>query len=346
MKKKFRFVLLLLTFVSLVKIIPVNSTKVNSSYNFKIYPSGQSCGVKIHTDGILVIAITNIDDNLLGLASPSKSAGILPGDFIKKANNEILKNSEHFIEVVRNNKGKKLTLEIERNNETLTKIVKPVKSSDGNYVIGMWVRDSTAGLGTLTFYTEDKKSFAALGHSITDVDTGEIMNVKYGELAKSHIISIDKGTKGNAGGLSGYFEEKNEKIGTIYKNTGFGLFGKIDDTSIIPDVKPISIGTQQDIKIGKAEIISTISGDTPEKFEIYIEKINYQKTPDIKSMVIKVTDKKLLDKTGGIIQGMSGSPIIQNGKLVGAVTHVFVNDPTRGYGIFIENMLTEAEKIK
>lgn len=303
-----------------------------------VYPSGQSCGIKIISDGILVLSVTDINDN----PSPAKMAGIRPGDFIKKVNREELKNSKDFINKVKELKSQEFEIEYERDGKILKTKLTPLNLNN-EYVLGMWVRDSVAGLGTLTFYTLDKQKFAALGHSIADIDTGETMPVKNGELVFSKIVSLKKGEQGTPGGLTGIFLEDSKEIGTIYENSSFGIYGNLSEKEIVPDIDPVPIGLKKEVSLGKAEIISTIENDTPQKFEVEIIKINKQEKPDIKGMVIKITDKELLQKTGGIIQGMSGSPIIQNGKLVGAVTHVFINDPTKGYGIFIENMIEKTK---
>ena len=345
MKKK--TLLLLFTFFSILFIfsffIPNTAKDISTSAvmeNRLVYPSGESCGIKIMSDGILVISVTDIDKE----PSPAEKAGILPGDFIKSINGIPLKDSDDFIEKVSNIKDNEFEMEYERSNQIKKVKIKPLYK-DGKYVLGMWVRDSIAGLGTLTFFSEDKKSFYALGHSISDGDTGEIMPVKDGELVYAKISSVRIGEKGNPGGLIGYFSEDSKIIGKINKNTCFGLSGEAYENEQSCQPEPIPLGKKEEVSVGNAYIITTVN-DKPEKFSVEIIKVNKQDKPDVKGMVIKVTDQRLLDKTGGIVQGMSGSPIIQNGKLVGAVTHVFVNDPTKGYGIFIENMLAEAEKIK
>ncbi len=343
MKKK--HLLLLFTFFSILLIFTSypceEADEINASAYISeelVYPSGEACGIKILSDGILVISVTDIES----VPSPAKKAGIIPGDFIKSINGNSLTNSDDFIERVKELKAEEFEIEFERTGQMRKTKIKPVLS-DGEYVLGMWVRDSIAGLGTLTFYSNDKKNFSALGHSISDADTGEIMPVKDGELVYADISSVRKGEKGKPGGLVGFFSDDSKVIGKIENNTCFGLSGKIDNLSNINLNTPVPIGQKNSVHLGKAQILTTIN-DTPEYFDIEIIKVNRQDKPDIKGMVVKVTDQKLLNATGGIVQGMSGSPILQNGKLVGAVTHVFVNDPTRGYGIFIENMLVEKDK--
>ena len=287
----------------LLGLFPVETTVNVLSENF-VYPSGQTCGVKILTDGVLIVSVSDVKDENGNIISPAKDSKLMAGDFIKKANGTKIKNSSHFQEVIKENKGEKITLEFIRDEKEYKREITPVKSYSGDYVVGMWVRDSTAGLGTLTFYSSSKEKFAALGHSISDADTGEIMTVREGELVKSKIISINKGERGRTGELVGVFDIDTTTIGEITKNTGFGLFGNVKNKNIIPDIKPVKIGLKNDIKLGKAKIITTLDNNKPEEFEIEIVKINNQTEPDIKGMVIKVTDEKLIERTGGIVQGM------------------------------------------
>ncbi|MGI6731222.1 MAG: SpoIVB peptidase [Anaerovoracaceae bacterium] len=237
-----------------------------------------------------------------------------------------------------------ITLKVLRKDDILNIKLTPVLSANDNlYKIGVWVKDKTAGIGTLTFYDPTDNSFGALGHGITDPETGTVLAVAQGELLDSKVEEVKQGKAGSPGEIRGIFYEADEPLGQLTSNTQFGIFGKTY-TSIKNPLypEPVKIGYQNQIKKGPAYILSTLEGDRIEKYEIYIEKINKQSKADTKSMVIKVTDKRLLDKSGGIIQGMSGSPIIQDDKLIGAVTHVFVNDPQKGYGIFIEWMLQQS----
>ena len=346
---KFRYLSFLLIFflvcVSAFGFFPYNYNETVPAFRkskkdeiLYAYPSGESCGMKLMTNGVLVVSISGVTDLNGQIISPGKKAGIKPGDFILKFNGVKVISTEHLESLVSNNKSAPVTLELKRNNKIYSTTLFPVCDKNMNTFLGMWVRDSIAGLGTLTFFSEDKKSFYALGHSISDGDTGEIMPVKDGELVYAKISSVRIGEKGNPGGLIGYFSEDSKIIGKINKNTCFGLSGEAYENEQSCQTEPIPLGKKEEVSVGNAYIITTVN-DKPEKFSIEIIKVNKQDKPDVKGMVIKVTDQRLLDKTGGIVQGMSGSPLIQNGKLIGAVTHVFVNDPTRGYGIFIENML-------
>ena len=212
---------------------------------------------------------------------------------------------------------------------------------DNCYRLGIWVRDKTAGIGTLTFYDDDSKIFGALGHGITDMDTGNLLNVEYGKIMNAKIANIEQGKRGSPGEIRGIFYETENVLGEIVKNSPYGIYGVMTDEFMkFNKAKALPIGFKEEVKEGKAYILTTIDNDKTEKFEIEILKAQPQQFPNQKSMTIKVTDKRLL-QTGGIVQGMSGSPIIQDGKIIGAITHVFVNDPTKGYGIYIEWMLDQ-----
>ncbi len=329
-------------FLSLLPIIK----ELNDSKPEYVYPSGQSCGLKLLTDGILVLSAQPSSDSSGNILSPGKEAGIKAGDYLISFNGNKLANTSHLEKLISENREKPIKFELVRNGQVLYTTVYPISSDNINYVLGLWVRDSTAGLGTLTYFTEDKTQFAALGHSVSDADTGETMALKKGELLASSIVSVKKGYEGIPGELVGVFEKPEISLGEITQNNHYGIYGKLSHKEEVPGSEPVPVADIKEIKQGVAQIITTVNGTIPEYFDINIIKISRSKKNDGKNLVIEVTDKKLLELTGGIVQGMSGSPILQNGKLVGAVTHVFVNDPTRGYGIFIDNMLAEAEKIK
>ncbi|MBK5240752.1 SpoIVB peptidase [Clostridium sp.] len=333
--------------VNLKEFTGVNSIPLKDSKEIMIYPGGAPIGVKLNTKGVLVVALSDIEGVKGKIQSPAASAGIQIGDSIIKINDIEINSAEEVTRFVNREKNSELTLKILRKNNTdhFEVKVKPVTdSNDGKQKIGLWVRDSTAGVGTLTFYDDKTKKFAALGHPITDTDTGTILNVNNGVIISSNIVSIKKGTKGNPGELRGLFVDEDKIKGQIMKNTECGIFGN-GNKSLINNKfnKPMKIGLKNEIKEGKAQIITTINGNEPELFDIEIQKLLNQDTSGSKSMIIKITDSRLLDKTGGIVQGMSGSPIIQNNKIIGAVTHVLINKPDIGYGIYIEWMLKDAD---
>jgi stage IV sporulation protein B len=317
--------------------------KTAQASDITVYPGGQPIGIKLNTKGVLVVALSDIETAQGKVSSPAALAGIRIGDNIVKVNDTVVKNAEQTQTEINRTKGKDVKIVVERNGSQIEKIVRAVNGiEDNNYKIGLWIRDSTAGIGTLTFYDEKSGMFAALGHPIVDMDTGTKLNINSGDIIDSSIIAIKKGIKGNPGELKGIFVNEELKLGDISKNTECGIFGRGNVVIKNRKCKPIKVGMRNEIREGPAKIITTISGETPEYYDIEIEKLLAQDSPGPKSMVIRVTDKRLLDKTGGIVQGMSGSPIIQNNKLVGAVTHVLINKPEVGYGIYIDWMLKDA----
>lgn len=329
--------------LKLLGLIPVKKFDVNVVDRPKLVPGGNAIGVKLNTKGVLVVAVTDvigIDGNRY---SPAKDAGIKPGDNILKINEIDVKDANHVIELLNQFQDQKIRVEIDRNNIKYEVETTPVKSLQDNcYRLGIWVRDKTAGIGTLTFYDKDSRIFGALGHGITDINTGNLLNVNYGKIINAKISNIEQGKKGSPGEIKGIFYETEKELGEIVANSNYGIFGVLNSEFVKSNnVEPIPIGFKEEVKKGKAYILATIDDNKIEKFEIEIIDIQLQEKPEPKSMTIKVTDKRLIEKTGGIVQGMSGSPIIQDGKLIGAVTHVFVNEPAKGYGVFIEWMLDQ-----
>ena len=319
--------------------IPLKNVTVSVLPNMELIPCGDSVGVRIDTQGVMVLGLGSVVGEDGKEYEPSKNI-LEPGDMILKINNKEIDSKETLINCIENNTT--LNMEIKRDNEIKNITVNCVKGEDGKNKIGVWVRDSTQGIGTLTYINPKTKTFGSLGHGIVDVDTKEIMEVKDGKIMKSNIVDIKKGEKGSPGELVGSIK-KDEELGIITNNTNVGIYGKITNDDFIYNKKSIPIGLKDSVEIGPAKILCNIEDNVVEEYNIEIESINKYNIDDSKSMVIKIIDERLLNKTNGIIQGMSGSPIIQNGKIIGAVTHVFVNEPSKGYGIFIENML-EAEK--
>jgi len=320
-------------------ILPVKTVNVDIVSNKQVVACGNTIGVKIKLDGILVIGISDVVSNGQKII-PVRNSGIRPGYKIVSVNDKLVENIEQLTDIIDQSNGQPLKICYSSGNDTVDAMVSPVMSSDDNkYHIGLWVRDSTAGIGTLTYFDMNTGRFGALGHGITDIDTGTLMSVESGEIMESSILGIKKGTQGDPGELKGIFSE-GTKLGVIQTNSNIGIYGKIDRGSIakIPG-KIYPVGVRAEITEGPATILSNIEGKKIEEFDIMIQKVSRQNLNGSKGMIIKITDQRLLSTTGGIVQGMSGSPIIQNGKIIGAVTHVLVNDPTRGYGIFIETML-------
>ncbi|MBE7033280.1 MAG: SpoIVB peptidase [Ruminococcaceae bacterium] len=319
--------------------IPFKKVKINVSQPKSLYVSGQLIGIRIYNKGLIVTNLAPVLCQGVEI-SPAQKAGILPGDIILKINGQEVKSAEEVSSVI----TESTTLTLQRKNAIKTVKVTPVSDdNDGELKLGLWVRDSSAGVGTMTYINPENLTYGALGHGISDSDTGILFNVADGSIEKSMVISVQKGKKGSPGQISGSFSSAGEISGTVRKNCEAGLFGDVfPHSDLCGESYPIGVMSQ--VKTGDATILSTVDGDVKEYKIKILRTMPYGSAS--KGLSIEITDPELLDKTGGIVQGMSGSPIIQNGKLIGAVTHVLVNDPTRGYGIFIENMLSEAEKIK
>lgn len=300
--------------------------------------SGDVFGIRLYSDGILVVG-TNYVHTSDGNKNPAQSAGLKVGDVIKAIDGRRVTRNSDFSCAVNASNGKEIELLVARNNEDRVIKFSPVLSSgDNKYKAGLWVRDSTAGIGTLTYFDKSALEFAGLGHGICDVDTGELVPLLGGDTVYATIIGSYKGTKEDTGELCGTFSDK--VLGPLTDNTDFGIFGSVSSDQICGRVMPVAM--RSEVKTGKAKIISTVDENGPTEYEIEITRI-YRNSDTSKCMAITVTDKNLIEKTGGIIQGMSGSPIVQNGMLVGAVTHVLVHDPLKGYGIFAEKMVLKSK---
>ncbi|MFY9568488.1 MAG: SpoIVB peptidase [Acetivibrionales bacterium] len=325
-------------------IIPVKTINVDVVSNKSLVACGNTIGVKIKLDGILVIGISSVISDGQKIL-PVRNSGIKPGNMIIGINGREIGSIDDLVDEIEESGGNPLKIRYRSGDEVQEATVTPVKSSeDGKYHIGLWVRDSTAGIGTLTFYDADTGKFGALGHGITDIDTGTLMSVKSGEILESDILGVKMSRSGVPGELKGVFSE-GRQLGTIESNTEVGIYGKLEKHAMQRmKGKMYPVGVRANIKEGPAVILSNIDGKKTEEYDIVIQKVSRQNLNGSKGMIIKITDERLLSTTGGIVQGMSGSPVIQDGKIVGAVTHVLVNDPTRGYGIFIETMLMNASQ--
>ena len=325
--------------------IPVKKVDVSVLKDKKIIPGGQSIGVQLHTLGVLVVGHHLVFEKVQS-TSPGEDADIQVGDVILEMDGNKIKQLEDVKPIV-NDAGKNkedITVKLKRGKEIIETELKPaLNKKDSSYQIGLYIRDSTTGIGTVSFYEEGTGKYGALGHIISDSDTKKPIEIHKGKLVRSSITAIEKGNEGIPGEKQASFSMKDKQLGTITKNSPFGIFGKLQPDELKDnDKKPMPIGLSDEVEKGPAEILTVIEGEKVEKFDIEIINTIPQKSPATKGMVIKVTDERLLEKTGGIVQGMSGSPIIQNDKIIGAVTHVFVNDPTSGYGVHIEWMLDEA----
>jgi len=327
-------------------VIPLRELNVNVLPEKKLLPGGHSIGIKLHSEGVLVVGY-HLVQGAQEAASPAKEAGIEVGDTIVAIDGIRLLDANQVAALINRPEaeGKEAHFEVKRRGQLFIKEFKPLLCQEtGRFRVGLYVRDSAAGVGTLTFYDPETMIFGALGHVISDVDTNQPIEVRDGQVVKANIINIKAARRGYPGEKTGVFQEEQDIAGEIKKNNEFGIFGRLSRMADVPGSynQPIPIALMSQVVPGPAEILTVIEGENIERFHIEIQRIYQQTRPGDKGMVIRITDKRLLESTGGIVQGMSGSPIIQNGSLVGAVTHVFVNDPIRGYAIFIEWMIAES----
>ena len=321
---------------SLLGMLPLKNVQVETVEDQWVCVSGNPVGLYMETQGVLIVDTGEIT-NQNGIALEPAANIVQPGDYILEVNGKTVSRKRELIAEIEDCQGENVELVVNRKGEEIPLSLEPVLTQEENYKLGIWVRDNTQGIGTMT-YVDEKGRFGALGHGISDTDTGELLDVSGGELYQAQIVSIIRGAQGVPGELSGYIEYEDEKkIGTIEKNTDIGIFGQIFSDTQISGEK-VKIGYKQEVKKGKAQILMQLEGKV-EYYDIEITDIYSSQQDTNKSFQIQVTDPELLAKTGGIVQGMSGSPILQDGKLIGAVTHVFVQDSAKGYGIFIENML-------
>ena len=325
MKIKKIFLMLLISLI----IIPINA----QAYSNKVILGGNNIGIEVKTKGILVVGLYEIDNKLI-----AQSSDIQVGDYIIRVNDNLINSISDFTNEINNDDDKKeIKIDYLRKGKMYKTTLKLV-NRDGEYKTGLYVKDSISGIGTLTFIDPSTKKFGALGHEIVSKETNELLNISNGSIYYSYITGITKSNNGNPGEKEANYDPNN-KYGIINENTKSGIFG--DYTAVINNDNLYEVANPNEVKEGKANIFTVINGENLESFEIQIEKLNFK--DDVKNIVFKITDEKLLDSAGGIVQGMSGSPIVQNDKIIGAVTHVIVNDCTKGYGIFITNMLNEAE---
>ena len=327
--------------LKILGVVPFKSVSVEVVDELHVAVLGTPFGMKIYTEGVLVIKITEVVTDS-GTVKPASDAGMREGDYIISANGKKISSNEDLSAVVEESQGEEIDFVIKRNAKRKTISFKAVKCKETDtYKIGIWIRDSSAGIGTLTFFSPANNLLCGLGHGICDEDTGKVLEINSGEIVNAQIISTKKGKVGSPGQLNGKFGLKT--IGEIVYNCSGGVYsspiGKINSDNLL------EIALKQEIQNGKAQIYCTIEGDTPKLYDCEITVRSSAYMSKTQNMLVTITDSELLSKTGGIVQGMSGSPIIQNGKLIGALTHVLVDDPTKGYGIFAENMLETAQGV-
>ena len=304
----------------------------------ELVPVGDTVGIEIKMDGVMVAEAGEVD-GADGKISPAAAAGILSGDLIKSINGRKVTSAAEFLSEASEMDGSAVELVVERGGREIRFSVAPAKAADGGWQLGLWLRDGVSGIGTVTFYEPQSGTYGALGHGINDLRSGELMPIGKGSILDAEVNEVVKGVEGSPGELRGSID-KASVLGSLDANSICGIFGKAGAGCFGGSTLPVASPTE--VVLGSATILSNVRGDSIEEYEVEICRI-YRDDKDMRDMMIAVRDPELLSLTGGIVQGMSGSPIIQDGKLVGAVTHVLVNDPTRGYGIFIENMLEAAK---
>lgn len=322
----------------LLGVIPFKQIKVTPEVQRSIFVSGSTVGMYMETNGVLIIDTGEILSEGGETKEPAKNI-VKPGDYIVALNDEKISRKKDLIDDLKKLEGEEVILDVVRNGKTVPVSIMPAKDKQGEYKLGIWVRDNTQGIGTLTF-VDEKGNYGALGHGISDVDTGELLEIQNGALYQAQILGIQKGAKGSPGELSGLIRyEPGKIIGSIETNSKNGIYGHFTGDRKSPiSLKKMPVGYKQEVTEGEASILCCVEDEVKE-YQAEITKIDMNHSDTNKSFVIRVTDPKLLSVTGGIVQGMSGSPVLQNGKIIGAVTHVFVQDSTSGYGIFIENMM-------
>lgn len=303
----------------------------------QVIPLGEAFGIKLFTDGVIVASLSDIYTTN-GICCPAAEAGLRPGDYLIQADGMDIQSNAALAAYIGRSQGESVTFLVRRDEMEFETTVTPV-FGEGAFRTGMWVRDSAAGVGTLTFYDPDTGMFAGLGHGICDSDAGNVMTLKAGEPANITLCGIVKGLPNEPGQLRGYFSS-DEPMGELLANNETGVYGTLSE---IPDGTPINVLSRSEVKAGPVEILVSIDGTGPHSYTAEIQKVNNTDQPT-KNLVIKITDRRLLETTGGIVQGMSGAPIFQSGRLCGAVTHVFTDDPTMGYGIFAETMLEQCKQ--
>ena len=306
----------------------------------QLIPMGRAVGIKLFSDGVMVVGLAEVPSSD-GASTPAKDCGLRQGDIITHINDTQVDTIEQVQSVLQGLEGDRMSIRAIRGDKQMQLTAQAVKcSTDGAYKLGAWIRDSMAGIGTLTFYDPETGAFGALGHGINDVDTALLMPLESGSIMYATVADVKKGESGSPGELHGAFQVDRD-MGELYANTGSGVFGTLTDDSLTDGLRPVPVAARREVKLGGATILSNIAGDTVEEYAVEITKVYPGSGGDTRELMVKVTDPRLLEATGGIVQGMSGSPILQNGKLVGAVTHVLVNNPTEGYGILAETMLAQ-----
>lgn len=323
--------------LKMLGFIPIKAVAVDEIDELSVALGGDNFGIKIFTSGVMVVGMTQVDSEQEAI-NPAKNAGIQTGDIILTINGQSVSSNEEVAKIIEDSNGEEMTFYMQREEKNFTVKFRALRSlTDQKYKAGLWVRDSSAGIGTMTFYNPVTGVYAGLGHAICDVDTGLVLPLSSGEIVGAQINSINKSSDGTTGELCGSFTS--ETLGDLQMNCELGVYGALLHPETSQNI--VKIALKQEVHTGSAQIYTTVDNEAPRYYDCEIQKIVYHNTKT-QNMVVKITDTELLEKTGGIVQGMSGSPIVQDGKLVAALTHVFVNDPQCGYAVFAENMYNQS----
>lgn len=334
--------------VKLFGNVSIKNIKIAKLEEIKVVPVGKVIGLKMYTNGVLVVGMSEVEDKNNYKIKPYENSNIKPGDTILEVNKNIIEDIDNLKQAVNDSNGNEIEITILRNGNIINTNIIPVQTEESKYQLGLWVKDAATGVGTITFYEPESNSFGILGHGITDSDTNNLINIDSGELVTAKVISLKRGEVNIPGEIKGTIVNS-QTIGKITKNTQFGVFGNLNNlTALNIDVsKSIEVATREEIEEGEAKILcSTNSSNVSKEYKIEIEKVYRENDYNNKSMLIKITDEELLNETGGIIRGLSGAPIIQNGKFVGAITNVLVSNPEMGYAIFGDMMIKEMKEVK
>lgn len=318
---------------ALLLVLPARAHALEAA---ELVPVGEAVGIELTTDGVMVVGLSEVE-TAEGPVHPAADAGLKAGDVIKRLGDRDTACAADFLAAIGALRGETVRVTALRSGREVAFDVTPAKNTEGSYQLGLWLRDGVSGIGTVTFYDPGSGTFGALGHGINDIDTGTLLPFDGGSITGASVVDVIRGNPGTPGELCGRFDRE-EILGALEKNTDSGIFGRIS-----ADIggAPLPVAAEDEVTLGPATILSNVSGDQVEEFSVEISRI-YREAGDNRFLLLTVTDEALIERTGGIVQGMSGSPILQNGKLVGAVTHVLISDPTRGYGISIQDMLKAA----
>lgn len=323
----------------------VKNITVDTIENVEVVPIGKIIGMKLYTNGVLIVGMSEIENMENELVSPFANCDIKEGDTIVKVNETEIENIDNLKNVVNRCNGENVLLTLVRDGTVVTSNITPVQTESDEYKLGLWVKDAATGVGTITYYEKNTGSFAALGHGIVDNDTDKLIDIDSGEVVTSDVMSITKAEINRPGEIRGTIINQ-KTIGNVQKNTQFGIYGRLENLASlnIDASQAMPVALRDEIQMGDAKLLCSLDGKTNKEYDIKIEKIYTNNNYDNKSMLIRITDEDLLEKTGGIIRGLSGAPILQNGKFVGAVTNVLVSNPEIGYAIFGDMMIKEMRK--